>query len=160
MKDEVSGKKWVLYIGQDIENPEQFCMGSRESLRHIKPIEEDCLIQNVDSMLDEKVDLPDWMDGTPIFVSILEKKAWKGTDAINKIKEAGSVISSKRQEKQEISGVLPPGEKFLHESDDASLYQHTEKVDESLYSDKKITEEDVKKFQEEREKRLSSRHPT
>ena len=82
--------EWVLYVSQDKESPEVFCPGSRRCLNIINQLGCDVNVQNVDAMIAKGVELPDWLNGTPILVNIKSKQALKGSRAIEQCKHIQS----------------------------------------------------------------------
>tara|TARA_B100000787_G_scaffold65906_2_gene48330 strand:+ start:1348 stop:1860 length:513 start_codon:yes stop_codon:yes gene_type:complete len=164
-------KRYVLYISSDDADATQFCYGSRECLKLIEPIKEDVTVQHVDRMLEAGVEIPDWLDGTPILVNTVEKSALRGTGVYEYLKGigagnggAGVNVEGARKAKQVetddddgFSGITPHGEKYLHESTDDDL-DFNENTPENQIMDSqqgKITEDDVQKYMELRNKQAS-----
>lgn len=73
---------YVLYVGRDRENPEEYCPGSlvcmtlAEKLFDIEITIQDCSILRVSKAL------PDWLNGTPILVDRRDPTPLRGTDAV------------------------------------------------------------------------------
>ena len=71
----------VLYVGRDSEDPDAFCPGSITCMALVEKIEHDITVQDC-SILRETQALPEWMDGTPIFVDRANPTPLRGTDAV------------------------------------------------------------------------------
>lgn len=145
--------KWVLYISQDKQNSEVFCPGSRECLKAINGNEAYVNIQNVDAMLERGIELPPWLNGTPILVDVESKRALKGSDAVKGIVEIITNMNAPNQDSADIEvdegpqGILPEGERYLHE----------ETPNQEIINDRpqqtregKITEEDLQAYMAQR----------
>lgn len=159
-------KKYVLYISSDDADATQFCYGSRECLKLIGPVKEDLTVQHVDRMLEAGVELPEWLDGTPILVNTMQKSALRGTYVYEYLKNVGTNKNGRdggtepvKVEREQVAddgfnGMTPNGEKYLHESVEDDL-QHSENSPERQIIDSqqgKITENDLQRYMELRNK--------
>ena len=79
-------EKYVLYVNKSYDDSSQYCNGSDSCLRHVQQ-NADFLIQDVDEILRQGVELPSWLDGSPILVEVATGTASKGTHAVNRVKE-------------------------------------------------------------------------
>lgn len=77
----------VLYIGQDRSDTSIFDRGSRACMEIIDASDIDVLVQNVNVLQEKKVTLPDWLNGTPSFVDVSQKQVYRGTHAIQRMRE-------------------------------------------------------------------------
>lgn len=71
----VEFKRWVLFL-RDGDR------GSMEVLKHIVAIENECLIKDVDSM----VERPEWLSGVPTLLDVETKRKYEGSAAIKYLK--------------------------------------------------------------------------
>lgn len=151
MSDAAAFKKFVLYIGQDARDPQRFCEGSRECLKLVEAIKQDVLVQNVDIMLERGVAIPEWLDGTPILVDTANKRALKGSDALDHLAEATTAPpASAAGEATAFEGVLPDGERYLHAEEPDSQQQPLVPDPPAFTREGKITENDVQRYMEMR----------
>tara|TARA_B100000787_G_scaffold167828_1_gene155319 strand:- start:1703 stop:2188 length:486 start_codon:yes stop_codon:yes gene_type:complete len=152
-------KKFVLYISSDNRDSTQFCYGSRECLKFVDPIKEDVTVQHVDRMMEAGVQLPEWLDGTPILVNTMEKTAHRGTDAYEYLKSIKSGNTQEPEEEEEsgfLNGVMPDGEMYLHEAGDEIDLDHSANSAETQIINEtkegKVTENDLQRYMELRNK--------
>ena len=152
--------KWVLYISQDKQNSEVFCPGSRECLRSINGNEGYINIQNVDAMLERGIELPPWLNGTPILVDVESKRALKGTDAVKGIVELITTINAPNPElspdledDEGPQGILPDGERYLHQEtpNQDVINERPQQTREG-----KVTEEDLQAYMAQRNASMPS----
>ena len=82
------------------------------------------LVQNVNVLQEKRITLPDWLTGTPSFVDVETKQVFRGSHAIQRLKEkqseAENIQNAKEKtiaEANEVEGMTAPGQKFanLHE---------------------------------------------
>jgi hypothetical protein len=71
----VEFKRWVLFL-RDGDR------GSMEVLKHIVAIENECLIKDVDAM----VERPEWLIGVPTLLDVETKRKYEGSGAIQFLK--------------------------------------------------------------------------
>ena len=106
----------------------------------------DLLVQNVDVMLERGIELPVWLDGTPVLVDMTLKQAHKGQHAIRHLQQLGRAPPEEVEEvDEEIQGILPGGERLLH----AELSNFTPTAQQEpvvMHRDDKITEADLKEY--------------
>lgn len=152
--------KYVLYIGKDNRDPSVFCRGSKVLLELIKPFQEQTLIQDVEILMDKGVNLPDWLDGTPILVDMSNKQAMKGSEAARYVQdlqkkqnhEKSSEPSKEAPSMEEMTGVLASGERLLHDNSNFDPAPPDAETMNLTNRDEKITDADLEKYMEMRNK--------
>ena len=151
--------KYVLYIGKDNHDPSVFCRGSKVLLDLIKPYESQTLIQDVEILLEKGVNLPEWLDGTPILVDMSTKQAMKGSEAaryVQDLQKKESFEKSSQRESdsppsmEEMTGVLASGERLLHEDTNFDPAPPDAETMKLTNRDEKITDADLEKYMEMR----------
>lgn len=157
-------KRYVLYISSDNQDATQFDYGSRECLKLIEPIKEDLTVQHVDRMLEANVEIPEWLDGTPILVNTMQKSALRGTSVYEYLKGLGSNAKGDARKAQVeekaaddddgFNGILPEGEKYLHESVESDLELTQNSAEQQIIGAQqgKVTENDLQRYMELRNK--------
>ena len=146
-----SWKKFVLYIGSDARDRSVFCPGSKAAMEYGARIGEDVMVQNVDLLLERNHELPEWLDGTPVLVDMEDKQAFKGSECVRFLKdyiERGAEAAEKQQAPtmEEMNGVLPSGERLLHEEED-NFTSTTESKEAFLMNrDNKVTDADLEAY--------------
>ncbi len=89
----------VLYVGHDRRNSLEYCPGSLVCLSLVEKISTDIQVQNC-SILRQSTALPDWLNGTPIYVDQgMNSGPLRGTDAVKALQEL--LEMEKRDEVQE-----------------------------------------------------------
>lgn len=120
----VSGQKpWVLYIAQDARDASRFCPGSRQAVALVEQQELDnsVLIQNVAVLQKKDVKLPDWLTGTPSLVDTRSSLLFRGTEAVQRLKDIKSEeeeplddsVEDTQQPEEAVQGMIAPGQRFL-----------------------------------------------
>ena len=140
-------KKYVLYIGHDHRNASVFCPGSKAAMELVKSLGEDALVQNVDVLLEKGVDLPEWLDGTPVLVNMETKQALKGSEAVKYLQNLSKPPPDEDHAPtmEEMQGVLPGGESYLHgESDNFTPSEPQQS--HIMNRDDKITDADLEAY--------------
>ncbi len=118
-----SSHTYVLYIAQDHRDSSRFCAGSRVAMEYVEDLGGEILVQNVD-VLQRKAALPEWLSGTPCLVDQTKKVAFKGTEAINRLREIIDARAHQEEEADEAARpsdeqecMVAPGQKFLVSDD-------------------------------------------
>lgn len=148
-------EKDVLYIAQDASNKTIYDRGSRicmDLLADTEGLETGILVQNTDVLRQRDVDLPDWLTGTPSFVDVRAKKVFRGTEAIERLRE---VVASATEDGAArnaranggVEGMTAPGQRFVDDSSEfSSATPGTGEVREG-----KVTESELQAFMAARE---------
>lgn len=115
-------KRWVLYVGHDARDPQRLCAGSERCMPLVEAIREDVAVQNVNLMLEGGVDIPAWLDGTPILVDTQSREASKGSSAVGRLEELAGLSAPAAPPPQprgvgEVQGLRPAGERHLQAED-------------------------------------------
>jgi hypothetical protein len=121
-------EKDVLYIAQDASNKTIYDRGSRicmDLLADTEGLETGILVQNTDVLRQRDVDLPDWLTGTPSFVDVRAKKVFRGTEAIERLREvvaAAAEDGAARNARTNggVEGMTAPGQRFVDEFSSAT----------------------------------------
>jgi len=71
----------VLYVGRDASGGEA-CPGSRRCLALVDAQCIPCTVQHVENLYEAGVEIPDWLDGTPVLVDAATRQAFKGSKAV------------------------------------------------------------------------------
>ena len=110
--------KDVLYIAQDRNDNSIFDRGSRVcmGILNVSPI--DVLVQNVNVLQEKKVNLPEWLIGTPSFVDIEAKQVYRGSHAIQRIREKAARSDEQKDTplphiENTVHGMTAPGQRFV-----------------------------------------------
>lgn len=155
-------KKFVLYVSSDDKDATQFCYGSRECLKLIEPLKEDVTVQHVDRMLEAGVEIPDWLNGTPILVNTMEKSALRGTDAFNFLRDIDTKMEV-AEEENEVSndlfqGMISDDENYMHDmSEEGNSKLEANSAERQILNthEGKITENDLQRYMELRNKTVA-----
>lgn len=132
--------QWVLYIAQSKEDEAVFDRGSRMAVGILEDAElgDKVLVQNVEILRRRKVQLPDWLLGTPTLVSRSDSLCFRGSDAVRRLRELVDEAATEREDEaaapeerpsaapQEAIGMVAPGQRFLvPEGDEAPSLELT-----------------------------------
>lgn len=164
----------VLYVAHAVHDEDALCKGSTLCVNIAKSMHKRDMvaIQNVD-ILRKKQPLPSWLNGTPILVDRTTNMIYKGTNAINEMKrlkmasseEIEVEIQSQPQVIQTRGEVKRQPEKeeemgYAHEEDDRPVDVFQMDREAAMAAEEarssKVTEEDLQKFMEARERSLPS----
>ena len=155
-------KRWVLYVAHDHVDPTMFCRGSRRAVRIAEPIKEDVLVQSVDVLIEKNVDIPSWLNGTPTLVDTDSKTAFTGSQALERLETAVHGDGAKAKTPQSLNdmeGVAASGARVSFAEDDAFAGAGDATVAEGL-TDSKVTDEDVQRYMQMRNKSQPPPPPT
>lgn len=121
----------VLYIAQDHTDSSIYDRGSRTCVDIVSIGGIDVLVQNVNVLQEKKVALPEWLTGTPSFVDVTAKQVFRGTHAIQRLREkvvqkseptataAKKEQGSPQRKEEQVQGMTAPGQRFVTgDSDD------------------------------------------
>lgn len=119
----------VLYIAQDHTDHSIYDRGSRTCVDIVSMGGIDVLVQNVNVLQEKKVTLPEWLTGTPSFVDVKAKQVFRGTHAVQRLREkvvqkSENATAAKEklespQRKEQVQGMTAPGQRFVTgDSDD------------------------------------------
>lgn len=81
-----TSEKYVLYVNKSYRDNTKFCKGSESCLRHVQQ-NSDFLVQDIDEILRQGIELPSWLDGSPILVEVETGTASKGSHAVKRVAE-------------------------------------------------------------------------
>ena len=91
-------KEFVLYVNKCYSDMTQYDVGSSQCLKIIESMKDRVLVQDIDSILENDVELPSWLDGTPILVDTKSSTAHKGENAVSTLlDELNKLASEKKQ---------------------------------------------------------------
>ena len=93
----------VLYVGSDKYDNELMCPGSMICLALAEQIPDEIVsVQNCDILRKtDNISLPDWLNGTPIFINEDEGIPYRGRDAVNQLKRVLSSVLQKNKTSRE-----------------------------------------------------------
>ena len=142
-------KKYVLYIGHDLQDSSVFCPGSRIAVDLAKSIGDDVLIQNTDVLIEKGQQLPKWLDGTPILVDMESKEANKGSAAVERLRALLSPPAEMEAPPtmEDMHGCMPNGQRHLHaENDNFEPSSISSKESFLMNRDDKVTDTDLETY--------------
>lgn len=131
----------VLYVNKFYESATDYDPGSSECLKIVQG-QSDCLVQDVDHILSQGVQLPAWLDGTPLVVDTKSSTAVKGSSAIAFLRQH---YEKKDREKTPVVEEIDDGDPFKQDPSSVS----SEIMDRV---EGKVTEEKLAQFIMSREK--------
>ena len=153
----------VLYIAQDHNDVSIYDRGSRACVEIVSMGDIDVLVQNVNVLQEKKVALPEWLTGTPSFVDVTAKQVFRGTHAIQRLREK-VVEKSERasaQEKDEpdamkeqVQGMTAPGQRFVtgdSDHDDPITDIPSAKAGGGSVREGSVTESELQAYMQQRE---------
>lgn len=149
----------VLYVARDKEAPKQYCPGSQVCMDLAKQIEADLLnVQDVNVLVGKGVEMPAWLDGTPILVqNKVGSRALRGSEAIKALQALQRNFPLQVSAKQSVDAQGASAEALPMDSSEPSdpfAAIASEGADGGMSRDGKVTEQDVQRAIEERERRL------
>ena len=170
----IDNKMNVLYVASDKNIPEQMCPGSTVCLSLAEKIPENMIsIQNCDILREQETELPDWLNGTPIFINEEEGVPYRGRDAINKINKMLKHISKSRKiqpvqgQQRDKDSIRSPEQNILQKQENNEGGQGRGGLDDHFKMDvdphmetrnDKVTENDLQKYMEMRNASPASQH--
>ena len=135
----------ILYVAKNFTNT-AYCAGSSKCINLIKSKNiTNIVVQDVDKLRSEGVDLPKWLNGTPILVNKTTGEIFKGTEAVETISE---IQESNNLCDEKIEGVLPESLTFCQSSEEP-LGVFPE-MTETNHSEGKITERELEMYMRKR----------
>ena len=148
----------VLYVGQDRDDPNKFCKGSRQALVAIDEaggLESLVTVQSINALRETMVQLPTWLKGTPTLVLRRERRALRGRAAVDYLRElqASRTQSTTSQGKKNDGDAvaLTPSFQRLHLAPESNFESGTAHEDTDKYTrNDHITEQDIEKLIERR----------
>ena len=84
--EDLSFKRFILYVAPNKNDPNTLCSGSRKAMKLVEPIKEDVVIQSVQTMKDKKIEIPSFLIGTPTLVDQTDTVAYMGSRALEKLR--------------------------------------------------------------------------
>ena len=140
----------ILYIAKHYEKDE-YCIGSQKCISLIQSENIDSIeFQDVNKLISENIELPNWLNGTPILVEKKTGEVFKGTDAVQKINSLKNKIPKEEisSASENIEGVLPNGLTFCESSDEPlGVFPDTTELPAE---NGKITEQDLEMYMRKR----------
>ena len=137
---------YILYVGLDARDKTLFCPGSRRAIAIVDEGGLRVLVQSVDAVRRRKPPVPKWLCGTPTLVSRAERRALRGTAAIEHLEELMTRRrKSDAEANAEVRGMIAPGESIFLGGEtnfEPLVGEDAAKYDESRG---KITEADVQR---------------
>ena len=148
----------LLYVAKD-KRKSSYCPGSRACLEIIGHIQNpDIQIQNVNKLISDGIELPGWLNGSPILVNKNTGEIMRGTAAVEFLKKQinthihktdKDTVDKTQQDTTEMEGILPDGLTFCEDMDNPLGIQ-AEEIDESKINDGKVTERDLEEYMRKR----------
>jgi hypothetical protein len=166
----------VLYVAKDKKNNLTYCKGSTMCLKILEALSNDFLnVQDCDTLRNNDVKLPSWLNGTPTLISKESGEIYKGTNAIQFLREQldeySDNINRKKEEKNRVSPTSMYEKDNQHDEDDEYEDDEDEKssndpwglVDNTkvernasdLDSQPRATQQDVEEFMRKRQSSMS-----
>ena len=159
--------EYVLYVNRSYTDPGAYCKGSSKCMHMLQAneaVKGVVSVQNVDDILAQNIDLPSWLNGTPVLVSLATSTAIKGASAVQQL----AALCEERASAQRDAG--PPGdgdgdvpdgsghgvEDVCDESGDEACAGVDTVVSER--SKKKVDEATLKAFMEARDRSTKKRN--
>ena len=97
----------VLYVGRDRDEPTEFCPGSIVCMSITEKLETPITVQDC-SILRKTQTLPEWLDGTPIYIDQADPLPYRGTDAVRMLQAIQRTETTTRREAPEPPAAPPP----------------------------------------------------
>ena len=172
----------VLYVGSDKHDNELMCPGSMICLALAEQIPDDTVsVQNCDILRrTDNISLPDWLNGTPIFINEDEGIPYRGRDAVNQLKRIlSSVLQKNKISREPMNQQMQPsmgqqmqpsmGHQMQKSMDQPSAATEKDSLEDHFKMDVavqeeeprsgKITEQDLQKYMELRNNSPASAQP-
>ena len=170
----------VLYVGSDKYDDELMCPGSMICLALAEQIPDDSVsVQNCDILRKtDNISLPDWLNGTPIFINEDEGIPYRGRDAVNQLKRILANVLQKNKTPKMNQQMQPSmnqqlqsgmGQQMQRSTGQASAAADNDSLDENFKMDVviqeeeprsgKITEQDLQRYMELRNNSPASVQP-
>lgn len=158
----------VLYIAKDKKDPSNYCKGSEMCLKILEALPSDYInIQDCDKLKNKNVNFPKWLDGTPILISKINGEIYKGTGALEFLRDILEEYSEQLNRKSSDNNTELNKNSYKNEdeenegeeeeSDDPWNIDNT--IDENqasvLESKPKTTQQDVEEFMRKRQQSMS-----
>ncbi len=89
--------EFVLYVNKCYNDMTQYDVGSSQCLKIIETFKDRILIQDIDSILENGIELPSWLDGTPIVVDTKDSTAHKGERAVSLLLDVMNRIATEKK---------------------------------------------------------------
>ena len=98
----------VLYVAKDKRNALNYCPGSVMCLQILELLPHDFVnVQDCDTLRNKGVTFPSWLNGTPTLISKATGEIYKGTNALqflrDQLEEYSENINRKKEEKNRVS---------------------------------------------------------
>ena len=108
------------------------------------------MIQDVGTLIKEKVEIPNWLSGTPVIVNKETGELYKGTDAVNFISELNPSpkTNHKVDDVQDVEGVLPSGLTFCEDTEEP--FGVFPEISDAPPNENKVTEKDLEEYMRQR----------
>ena len=160
-------EKHVLYISKNKNNVKEYCKGSKMCLSLVDVLPENTVnVQDCDMLRVKKVKLPIWLNGTPILVSQNTGDIYKGSDAVQYLRELLEEYSEKvkkdvaaeRTTKEE-PNVFGGDEEEEEEEEDPWKNNFADVDVKSSEERPKPTQQDVDEFMRQREQSIPKHEP-
>lgn len=157
----------VLYIAQDRSDSSIYDRGSRACVDIVSMGDVDVLVQNVNVLQEKRVALPEWLTGTPSFVDVTAKQVFRGTHAIQRLREKvvekserASVPEQEPPAKEEqVQGMTAPGQRFVtsdFENDDPITDIPSAQAGGGSVREGSVTESELQAYMQQREAAMPS----
>lgn len=146
----------VLYVARDKNDYDDMCPGSQVCLSIVEKMPPKVVrIQDCDKLRSSQ-DLPDWLNGTPIFVNEEEGIIYRGRDAVRRLRELADSVSQENiyEDRPTQADTRPSTEareakqKAIQDAEDPFHMDVPQNVEEPRGG--KVTEQDLQKFMEQR----------
>ena len=140
-----SSPELILYVADDSRVRSRLCRGSRVCLATIEARALSVQVEHVRDVIGMEGGIPHWLDGTPMLLNTSTGEAFKGSNAIQALRECAPPAAAPAPDAAptvELQGVLPRGLEHCGEDDD-----HTDALASREGCDRlaegKVTEQDL-----------------
>ena len=159
----------VLYIAQDRRDSSIYDRGSRACVDIVSTGDVDVLVQNVNVLQEKRVALPEWLTGTPSFVDVTAKQVFRGTHAIQRLREKVVEKSEKASvpeqeppaaKKEQVQGMTAPGQRFVtgdFDNDDPITNIPSAQAGGGSVREGSVTESELQTYMQQREAAMPSK---
>ena len=158
--------RYVLYINKSYTIPSKYDDGSEQCIELTRD-RTDVMLQDVDAIIEKGIELPSWLDGTPVLVDTSSSTALKGSAAIDRLSKlrrqatlARPVAPPRGAEPRPAARAPPAAEE--EEDSDPFRSDKSNSPEISERANQKVDDTALQRFLEERaalDKRVTTQRP-
>jgi hypothetical protein len=142
-----------LYVAKDNDDASAYCKGSTVCINMLKSLSNvPVTVQNVHVLMASQT-LPPWLDGTPILVDTGSSRIYRGSDALFQISTMMSEEVQRREASSPKANAVEEAEEYI---DDVFATDVANENANATVTDGKITNDDLQKFMQERNRILAT----